>query len=87
MEFKVEDIQRKFGSFTDPKTGVLVEYDNTFPYLVARDKEGNYEKSLLPKIKTPNIPVGLCVGDYVKVFYNEYKTPEALVISRKGDKQ
>ena len=87
MEFQVRDIQRKFGSFPDPKTGVIIEYDNTFPYLVAVDKEGNFDKSMLPKIKTANIPHGLCVGDYVKVFYNEYKTPEALVISRKGDKQ
>lgn len=87
MEFIVVDIQRKFGSFVDPKTRKLVEFDNTFPYLVAYDEKGEFDKSLLPKIKTANIPNGLRIGDYVKVFYNEYKTPEALVISRKGDKQ
>ena len=87
MEFEVRDIQRIAGSFIDSKTGKTVVYDNTFPYLVAVDEDGSFVKSLLPKIKTANIPSGLCKGDFVKVFYNEYKTPEALVISRKEKKQ
>lgn len=87
MEFVVEKIFHSVGQFTDPKTGKLISYDNKYLLLVSYGKDGRLVKPILPKIKSENIPQGLCVGDYVKVYYNEYKQPEAVYISRKGDNQ
>lgn len=85
MEFVVTNIYRKQGQFTDPKTNKVIAYDNTYPVLVAFDDNGEFKNVIAPKIKTANIPYDLSEGDFVKVYYNEYKQPEALIISRKGD--
>lgn len=87
MEFEVLKMYKSEGVFISPDNGEQIAYDNTYVALAAFDDKGNFKKGLFPKFKTKNLPHDLAEGDFVKIYYNEYKVPEALIISRKEIKQ
>lgn len=89
MVVTVVGIERKKGEFTSPK-GETIPYDNMYYYCTYIPDESQGAdivgvRTVDYKIKTDRVTDAIDIGDRVEVFFNQYRTPEVIVVVEKGD--
>ena len=89
MVVTVIGIERKKGEFISPK-GETIAYDNMYYYCQyvpdeAPDVDIVGVRTVDYKIKTDRVTDAIDIGDRVEVFFNQYRTPEVVVVVQKGE--
>ena len=89
MVVQVIGIERKVGTFKSPK-GEEIAYDNMYyycSYLPPEEEQADIVgvRTVEYKIKTDKVRDQIEIGDFVEVYFNQYRTPDLICVVQKGD--
>ena len=89
MVVQVIGIERKVGTFKSPK-GEEVSYDNMYyycSYVPAEESGADIVgvRTVDYKIKTDKVQDHIEIGDFVEVYFNQYRTAELICVVQKGE--